>query len=229
MNWKNLLDQVLDAGKEMAEKGQTIAEDKLNIPAEGDTRDASLDGMKKGAMAAGALALLLGTKTGRKVTGSAIKLGSLAAVGGLAYKAYQNWQENNAVEANQSQVALPATDIQQEDANSLVLLKAMLAAANADGHIDETELATIRERLQAFDLDANLADLTGQTLTAQQVAELSDSVDLSAQIYLVSNLVLSRDSIQDEVYRQELIQALNLADSLVEVLDKAGEEASLDA
>lgn len=229
MNWKNLLDQVLDAGKEIAEKGQTIAEDKLNIPAEGEARDASLDGMKKGAIAAGALALLLGTKTGRKVTGSAVKLGSLAAVGGLAYKAYQNWQENNAVEGNQPQAALPAADTAQEDANSLVLLKAMLAAANADGHIDETELATIREQLEAFELDANLTELTGQTLSAQQVAELSDSVDMSAQIYLVSSLVLDRDNIQDEAYRQVLIQALNLADDLVEALDKAQGEVQLDA
>jgi uncharacterized membrane protein YebE (DUF533 family) len=229
MNWKNLLDQVLDAGKEMAEKGQNIAEDKLNIPAEGEARDASLEGMKKGAIAAGALALLLGTKTGRKVTGSAVKLGSLAAVGGLAYKAYQSWQENKAVEGNQPRAALPATDAAQDDANSLVLLKAMLAAANADGHIDETELATIREQLEAFELDANLTELTGQTLNAQQVAELSDSVDMSAQIYLVSSMVLDRDNIQDEAYRQVLIQALSLADDLVDALDKAQGEAQLDA
>ena len=29
---------------------------------------------------------------GRKLTGGALKLGSLAALGGVAYKAYQNWQ-----------------------------------------------------------------------------------------------------------------------------------------
>ena len=48
---------------------------------------------KDNPLAAGALvAVLLGTGTGRKVTGSALKLGGLAAVAGLAYKAYQNYQ-----------------------------------------------------------------------------------------------------------------------------------------
>jgi len=43
-------------------------------------------------LAAGALAgLLLGTGTGRKITGSALKVGGLAAIAGLAYKAYQNY------------------------------------------------------------------------------------------------------------------------------------------
>ena len=48
---------------------------------------------KDNPLAAGALAaVLLGTGTGRAVTGSALKLGGLAAIGGLAYKAYQNYQ-----------------------------------------------------------------------------------------------------------------------------------------
>ncbi len=41
------------------------------------------------------VAVLLGTGTGRQVTGSALKIGGLAAVAGLAYKAYQNYQKGN--------------------------------------------------------------------------------------------------------------------------------------
>lgn len=48
---------------------------------------------KDNPLAAGALAaVLLGTGPGRKVGGAAVKLGGLAAIGGLAYKAYQNYQ-----------------------------------------------------------------------------------------------------------------------------------------
>src|SRR4051794_23941629 len=44
-------------------------------------------------LAASALvAVLLGTGAGRQLTGSALKLGGLAAIGGLAYKAYQNYK-----------------------------------------------------------------------------------------------------------------------------------------
>ena len=49
---------------------------------------------KDNPLATGALAaVLLGTGAGRKLGGTALQLGGLAAVAGLAYKAYQNYQE----------------------------------------------------------------------------------------------------------------------------------------
>ncbi len=62
MDTKSFLDELLKTGKDLAGKGQAIAEEKLQMPAEGAERDAKMDGIKKGAMAAGVLALLLGTK-----------------------------------------------------------------------------------------------------------------------------------------------------------------------
>ena len=46
-----------------------------------------------GAALGGLGALILGTGTGRSLAGSAVKLGGLALIGGLAYKAYQNYQQ----------------------------------------------------------------------------------------------------------------------------------------
>ena len=44
-------------------------------------------------IATGAIAaVLLGTGAGRAVTGTALRVGGLAAIAGLAYKAYQNYQ-----------------------------------------------------------------------------------------------------------------------------------------
>src|SRR5690606_13783964 len=51
-----------------------------------------LSGAGGGALAGSALALLLGSKKARKVGGEALTYGSLAALGMLAYKAYNNWQ-----------------------------------------------------------------------------------------------------------------------------------------
>lgn len=54
---------------------------------------------KDNPLAAGALvAVLLGTGAGRQVAGTALKVGGLAAIGGLAYKAYQNYKAGNAPE-----------------------------------------------------------------------------------------------------------------------------------
>ncbi|MCF6194485.1 MAG: hypothetical protein L3J46_09170, partial [Kangiellaceae bacterium] len=73
MDTKSFLDDLLKTGKEYANKGRTIAEEKLQMPKEGEEGyDATIDGMKKGAMAVGVLALLLGTGAGRRVTGSAL-------------------------------------------------------------------------------------------------------------------------------------------------------------
>ncbi|MFM2320470.1 MAG: hypothetical protein RLZZ215_3091, partial [Pseudomonadota bacterium] len=91
MDINHLLEQLLKTSKDTVQQGQTLAEQKLGIPAEGAERDSMLSGMKTGAAAAGILALLLGTRTGRKVTGLGLKVGSVAALGGLAYQMYQRW------------------------------------------------------------------------------------------------------------------------------------------
>ena len=46
-----------------------------------------------GAALGGLGALILGTGAGRSLAASAVKLGGLALIGGLAYKAYQNYQQ----------------------------------------------------------------------------------------------------------------------------------------
>ena len=46
-------------------------------------------GLGKGALMAGGLAALLGTGAGRRLTGGTLKLGGLAAIGGLAYQTYE--------------------------------------------------------------------------------------------------------------------------------------------
>ncbi len=110
-------------------------------------------------LAAGALAaVLLGTGTGRAVTGSALKLGGLAAIGGLAYKAWQNYQNGNqpteSAPSGEPELLPPPADTdfhpsqapQGEAEFTLSLVRAMIAAAKADGHIDDAERQKIGDR-----------------------------------------------------------------------------------
>lgn len=46
-----------------------------------------------GGLAGGALVNALSGKKARKIAGSALQLGGMALVGGLAYKAWQNYQQ----------------------------------------------------------------------------------------------------------------------------------------
>ena len=64
--------------------------------------------MKTGAIAA----VLLGTKTGRSIAGNALAIGGLAAIAGLGYQAYKNYQSGQA----------PAAPSDAPSANNPVLL-----------------------------------------------------------------------------------------------------------
>jgi len=70
MDASNVLESMLNDGRNMVAVAQDKAEAHFDIPEAGPERDAMVDGMQKGAMAAGALALLLGTKSGRRLGGA---------------------------------------------------------------------------------------------------------------------------------------------------------------
>lgn len=229
MDMKALLDDVLKNGKDWAEKGQSYAEEKLNVPAEGEKRDAAISGMKTGAIAAGVLALLVGTKTGRQVSGVALKAGSIAALGGLAWKAYSDWSGKQEVEnATSTPPALPVSKLEGKEADerSVILLKAMLAAAKADGEVDEEEQKLIEQQIQSMGLEGEVSDmLKGSLVTplsASAVARMAEGDQaIAAEIYLVSSIVAGKDNIQEKLYMDSLAKALGLPDDLVEQLEAA--------
>ena len=225
MDTKTFLDELLKAGRELAEKGQTIAEDKLNLGESGATRDATLSGMKKGAMSAGALAILLGTKTGRKVTGSAIKLGSLAAIGGVAWKAYQNYKDkNNIVDSNSSVKPINELDDQKANQRSVTLLKAMIAAAKSDGHVADEELAEIDKQIKNLGLEGDTAKIIqeelAKPLNIAEIAALAEGEEAkAAEIYLVSAVVTDKENDKERQYLDDLAKAMNIPDELLAELN----------
>lgn len=233
MDIQSLLDEILKTGKELASKGQAIAEEKLQIPKEGEKRDATMDGMKKGAIAAGVLALLLGTGAGRRVTGSALKIGSLAAIGGIGWKAFQNWQKQNEVlEAEQAahKQLVPINELSQEEANerSLILLKAMIAAAKADGHINKKEIEIINEQMNKLGLSKEVADVLedeiSKPLDVKEIAALADNQAIASEIYLVSAVVTDKENSMERDYLETLAKTMQLPDDLIAQLEAAKEE-----
>lgn len=89
MNTRGLLDQLLKSGQEML---QNKSGGKPGASGGGQL-GSLLSGAGGGALAAGAIGLLLGNKKARKFGGKAITYGGLAALGVIAYKAYNNWQQ----------------------------------------------------------------------------------------------------------------------------------------
>ena len=236
MNTQAFLDELLKTGKDYANQGRKIAEEKLQMPEDGEKRDATLDGMKKGAIAAGVLALLLGTGAGRRVTGSALKIGSLAAIGGIGWKAYQNWmnQKEQAAEevkdmAENAKI-IPINDLDEDEANkrSQILLRAMIAAAKSDGHINQKEIAAIDEQIVKLNLSSEVASLLKdeieKPLDVKEVAALAENSAIAAEIYLVSAVVTDKENSMEKAYLEELAKAMKLPDALVAQLQAVKEE-----
>jgi uncharacterized membrane protein YebE (DUF533 family) len=222
MDAQQILDMLLSSGQELVDKGKAIAEEKLNLPDNPEDRQKMLDGASKGAMAAGALAILLGTQVGRKLTGAGLKLGSLAAIGGVAYNAFQKWQSQQpAPVANAGQ---PVTELSgpASDQRGKVLLTAMIAAAKADGTVDDKEKEMITQQLAKLNLGDSasvFAEELNKPLDIKAVAAGADSPATAAEIYLISRAVLDVNNPQEQNYLDQLAMEMNLAPELVAELN----------
>lgn len=222
MDPKSILDQLLSSGKEIVSQGKELAEEKLGVPADGENRTAMLAGLGKGAAVGGVLALLLGTRGGRRLGGTAVKLGSLAAVGGIAYTTYQKWQTS---QSGAKEFGTSVDQLLNTEANdrSLAMVKAMIAAAKADGHLDANEVASIRDQVSKLDLDEEFAKLVDEELErpldAKAIADLADSPAAAAEIYLTSLMVIDVDTVQEREYLDQLAGHLGLPQQYVSELE----------
>ncbi|EIJ36203.1 DUF533 domain-containing protein [Thiothrix nivea] len=220
MDMHSFLNQLLQSGKDMAQKGQDMAEQKLGIPAEGVERDQMLSGLKTGAAAAGVLALLLGTGAGRRVTGAAVKVGSLAALGGLAYQMYRQWETGGTAASGTAQAGEPAMlEAPAPKASTEALMKAMIAAAKADGHVDSGELEKIRQQLAEVDLDGNVNDMIMEELaqprSATDIAALANNdIAVATELYLVSAAIIDDANDAEKAWLTDLRAALQLPETI---------------
>lgn len=223
MDARKLLDELLNSGKEMLGKGKDLAEDKLGVPESGENRDAMMSGLGKGAIAGGLLALLIGTKTGRKVTGKAVKYGSLAALAGGAYMAYQAWQNGDDSDVNDQGTAIADLDEDDAEKRGLLLVRSMIAAANADGHIDQDEVASITKKINEFDLPSEVANVLRSELSnPKSVEELAQSVDslaAASEVYLSSSIVIDDANPDERSFLSRLAEALKMPPNLVAKLE----------
>ena len=129
MNTGGLLDQLLKAGSGML-GGQSGSSPQASQNSSGGNSQLGslLSGAGGGALAAGAIGMLLGNKKARKFGGKAIKYGGLAALGVVAYKAFSNWQQQNqSAPQGQPQTVdrLPAPQAEQ---HSHAILRAVIGA-----------------------------------------------------------------------------------------------------
>lgn len=230
MDPKLILDALLERSQQATSNGLELAEHKLGVEG-AEQRTAMLKGLGTGAAAAGALALLIGSKSGRKFTKKAVKLGGVAAIGTLAWKAYNDWQAQSGASGQAgggASAAGPGTPIgelsgPQADRRGEALIRAMISAARSDGHMDERERELIAERLKGLGLEQDFAALLmaemSEPVSAARVAGFADSDEARAEIYLASSMVIDRDDTAGAAYLDELAEALALHPNVRALLD----------
>ena len=181
-----------------------------------------LSGAGGGAMVASVLGMLLGRKGG---SGQALTYGGLAALGSLAYKAYTNWQANQAAAPQAEPQTLERLVAPQEvEEHTLAILKAMIAAAKADGQVDEREYQLIVGELNKQTGDRAIKQWLEQELKspldAASVAAYAATPGMAAEMYLASVLVADEENPQERKYLDELATHLKLNSDLKLALEK---------
>ncbi len=186
---------------------------------------------------AGALAtVLLGTKAGRSIAGNALTIGGLAAIAGLGYQAYKNYQAGQAP-ATPSDAPPPRTAVLPPPADSgfgtgspaqsnefvLVLIRAMIAAAKADGHVNDDERALILEKIRAADVAAEAAFFIERELSQptdlDALVAAAETEEQRVELYTASRLTIEPDSRAERGYLDLLAGRLGLPDALVDHIE----------
>ena len=228
MNTTDLLEQLLrgrggqsSANQPGATSGQGGLGDVLGSLL-GGSRGASGGGVGGLGGLGGLLGGLLGGRGGNR-SGSG-KYAALASLGMMAYKAYQAWQQQ---QANAPQQALRTVDQLSEpeaEGHSHAILRALIAAAKADGRVDAQEEAAIRAELTEHAEDAQLqqwldAELA-RPLDAQELASAADGPAMAAEMYLASVMLMGQQDAGERAWLDQLAAALDLAPELRAQLDR---------
>lgn len=212
MNTRGLVDKLLQSGNQFLQQqtgGKGINQSQISQ---------FLTGAGGGALAGTAVGLLLGNKKARKMGGSVLKYGGVAALGAVAFKAYQSWQKNQSSAPQHTPETVDRLPAPQAEQHSEAILIAMLGAAKADGHIDDRERQLIDDQVAGLTHDPELQQWLDKQLKKPvnpvEVANHATTPEMAAEMYLASLLMLDEESFMEKAYLDELARQLNIDSAL---------------
>ena len=172
--------------------------------------------------------MLLGGNSRRG--GGLLGFGGAAALGAMALQAYQNYQRQQAGGAARfgdvGTQALPhARPAADGSPFELTLVRAMVGAAKADGHIDANEQKRLFAEVERLGLDAEakayIFDLLTQDVDLYDLARSATTPEQGAEIYLAARLAIDPDQPSERAYLDALATRLGLPADLRAQLDGA--------
>lgn len=188
-----------------------------------------------GAALGGLGALILGTQTGRTVAVSAAKLGAIALIGGLAYKAYQNYQQgrplisgSDAPQPAPSGSGFAPAEVSHDDA--LTMIRGMIAAAAADGRLDSTEQQKIVGNLantgHGSDAEEFLAREMNAPASIDQLAAGVTNPQQALKLYTAARIAIDPDTTAEQSFLYHLGSRLGIDEELMAHVDAQARAAA---
>ena len=232
MNTRDLLEQLLRAGQgSMAQHGDGGAS------AQGGLGDLGglLGGLLGGGAGAGAgaggggagLGGLLGGLLGggssmggapQSRSGGGTNYAALASLGMMAFQAYQAWQSSQASAPQEVPRTVDLLAGPEAEEHSHAILRALIAAAKADGRIDDTEKQMISTEIGRHTDDPQLQqwldDEVAKPLDAREVAQSATDPGMASEMYLASVMLVDDQRDAERNYLDELAAALQIEPQL---------------
>ena len=230
MNTSDLLEQLLRAGQgSMAQQGGGGGS------AQGGLGDLGglLGGLLGGGAGAGAggggagLGGLLGGLLGggspmdgapQSRSGGGANYAALASLGMMAFQAYQAWQSSQASAPQEAPRTVDLLAGPQVEEHSHAILRALIAAAKADGRIDDAEKRMISTEIGRHTDDPQLQqwldDEVAKPLDAREVAQSATDPGMASEMYLASVMLVDDQQDAERNYLDELAAALQIEPEL---------------
>ena len=187
-------------------------------------------------VAGSALGGMLVNGRGSKQLGSVLKIGGFAAIGALAWQAWQKYQQGEqSLDAAGNQLSTHPRVLEVErgalESQSMLLIRSMIAAAMADGHINSGETQRIFGQIDKLEMTAQEKSLVLDELrrpaSMQDLVSQVHDLHTATEVYASSLLAIDSSCEKGRTWLKELARRLEIPAVLIENLDNSVAEASL--
>ena len=179
---------------------------------------------------------VLGALLGKSASNDLVKNDALVGVGAVAWNFYQKWSQSKAEQNAPQQQGWQSAPAQTEgwgdrpsagqwqsqtpmviqlDPTALLVMRAMIFAARADGSVDALERqridTIIQNMLQGQDVRAQLDAMEAEMLDPRKIASAVQAPEQGEDVYRLSCLVIDIDHFMERSYLDALGDALGIA------------------
>ncbi len=170
----------------------------------------------------GLVGLLIANKSSRKAIGAAGKnalfIGGGAALGAVVWDQYKKRMRDAQPQA------VPAAQPSPIDRRAQRLIMALVFAAKADGHIDDTERQSIQQHIHQLgwgdEVELLVQDAITQPLDPERLTRDIRTEDEALEIYCLSCAVVDVDHFMERSYMDALARALKIPDDVKTELEQ---------